>query len=132
MRVAELFGEDQARVVVTALSAVLLWLVESEEPELAHPLEHPVGERRFLPLLGVRLELLDHEAADRLAKLLVLVGEDEVLALGGEVGLENVGGGCHVADANSKTFYFLLCPCCATIPRVRASVRCCRTPVFRS
>ena len=80
-------------VVVAALAAVLLGLVEAEEAELAHPLEHPVGERRLLPLLGVRLELLDHEAADRLPQLLVLVGEDEVLALGREVGLEDVGGG---------------------------------------
>ena len=91
VRVDELLGEHQARVVVAALAAVLLGLVEPEEAELAHPLEHPVRERRLLPLLGVGLELLDHEPADRLAQLLVLVGEDEVLALGGEVGLEDVG-----------------------------------------
>ena len=96
--VAHLLGEHQARVVVAALAAVLLGLVEPEEAELAHPLEHPVRERRLLPLLGVGLELLDHEAADRLAQLLVLVGEDEVLALGGEVGLEDVGGGGHARD----------------------------------
>src|SRR5258707_10625315 len=105
---AQLLGEHQSRVVVAALAAVLLGLVEPEEAELAHPLEHPVGERGLLPLLGVGLELLDREAADRVAKLLVLVGEDEVLALCGEVGLENVGGGGHAVDANSKTFYFLL------------------------
>ncbi len=64
--VGELLGEDEARVVVAALAAVLLGLVETQEAELAHPLEHPVRERRLLPLLGVRLELLDHEAADRL------------------------------------------------------------------
>ena len=91
--VRHLLGEHQARVVVAALAAVRLGLVEPEEAELAHPLEHPVGEGRLLPLLGVGLELLDHEAADRLAQLLVLVGEDEVLALGGVVGLEDVGGG---------------------------------------
>ena len=93
VRVDDLLGQHQARVVVAALTAVLLGLVQPEEAELAHPLEHPVGERRLLPLLGVGLELLDHEAPDRLAELLVLVGEDEVLALGGEVGLEDVGGG---------------------------------------
>ena len=41
-------------------------------------------------------------AADRLAQLLVLVGEDEVLALGGEVGLEDglsAAGGSCAADA---------------------------------
>ena len=37
------------------------------------------------------------EAADRLAQLLVLVGEDEVLAAGGEIRLEYVFG-CHVRD----------------------------------
>ena len=93
--VDDLLGEHQARVVVAALAAVLLGLVEPEEAELAHPLEDPVREGRLLPLLGVGLELLDHEAADRVAQLLVLVGEDEVLALGGEVGLEYVGGGGH-------------------------------------
>ena len=91
--VDELLGEHERGVVVAALAAVLLGLVEPEEAELAHPLEHPVGERRLLPLLGVGLELLDHEPADRVAQLLVVVGEDEVLALGGEVGLEDVGGG---------------------------------------
>src|SRR5258708_7735264 len=105
---AQLLGEHQGRVVVAALAAVLLGLVEPEEAELAHPLEHPVGEGRLLPLLGVGLELLDREAADRVAKLLVLVGEDEVLALCGEVGLENVGGGGQPGGANSKTFYLLL------------------------
>ena len=108
MGVAELLGEHQGRVVVAALASVLLGLVEPKEAELAHPLEHPVREGGLLPLLGVRLKLLDHEAADRVTELLVLLGEDEVLALGGEVGLENVGGGGHELHANSKTFYFLL------------------------
>ncbi len=97
VRVDHLLGEHEARVVVAALSAVRRRLVEPEEAELAHPLEHPVRERGLLPLLGVGLELLDHEAADRVAQLLVLVGEDEVLALGGEVWLEDVGGCGHAA-----------------------------------
>src|SRR6185312_3562360 len=70
-----------------------LGLVQAEEAQLSHPGEHPVGERRLLPLLGVGLELLDDKAPDRLAQLLVLVGEDEVLALAGVVGFEDVGGG---------------------------------------
>jgi ribosomal protein S18 acetylase RimI-like enzyme len=40
----------------------------------------------------VRLQFLDHEAAYRLAQLLVLVGADEVLALAVEVRLEDIGG----------------------------------------
>ena len=110
VRVDHLLGEDQRGVVVAALAAVLLGLVESEEPELAHPLEHPIGKRRLLPLLGVGLELLDHKAADRFAQLLVLVGEDEVLALGGEVGLEDVGGGHSrfLRKVDSRTSYLLL------------------------
>ena len=89
----DLLGQHQAGVVVAALAAVLLGLVEAEEAKLAHPREHPVREGVLLPLLGVGLQLLDHEAADRVAQLLVLVGEDEVLAGGGEVRLEDVGGG---------------------------------------
>jgi hypothetical protein len=59
-------------------------------------LEDPVGECRLLPLLGVGGELLLGEAADRLPQLLVLVGEDEVLARSLEVGLEDVvSGGGH-------------------------------------
>ena len=102
VRVRHLLGEHEARVVVAALAAVRLGLVEPEEPELAHPLEHPVRERRLLPLLGVGLELLDHEPADRLAQLLVLVGEDEVLAAGGEVGLEDVVGR-HARDRTDRS-----------------------------
>src|SRR6266576_1726716 len=49
---------------------------------IAHPPEHRVGEGRLLPLLGVGRELFDREVADRLAQLFVLVGEDEMLALG--------------------------------------------------
>ncbi len=85
----DLLGEHQARVVVAALAAVLLGLVETEEAELAHPPEDRVGEGCLLPLLGVRRELLDDEVADRLAQLFVLLGEDEVLAAGLEVGLDD-------------------------------------------
>src|SRR6185437_11535026 len=84
-----------ARVVVAALPAVLLRLVQAEEPELAEAREHRVGERRLLPFLGVRRELFDREVADRLTELFVLVGEDEVLALRLEVGLQDALGGCH-------------------------------------
>ena len=61
-------------------------------------------------------ELLLDERADRLAQLVVLLGEDEVLAAGLVVGLENVVGGRHAAQAsgarpakvNSRTSYFPL------------------------
>ncbi len=91
--VDDLLGEHEARVVVAALAAVRDGLIEAEKAELAHAGEHPVRESVLLPLLGVGLELLDDEAPDRLAQLLVLVGEDEVLARGGEVRLEDVSGG---------------------------------------
>ena len=64
-----------------------------EEPELAHAREHPVLEGRLLPLLRVRPELLDDEVVDRLAELLVLVGEDEVPAGAGVIGLQDISGG---------------------------------------
>jgi len=46
----------------------------------------------------VGLELFDHEAANRVAQLIMFVGEDEVLTPGGEVGLEDVCSG-HGPDA---------------------------------
>ena len=91
--VHDLLAEHEVAVVVAALAAVLLGEREAEQPELAHPLEHPVVEGVLLPLLRVGPELLEHEGADRLAQLLVLVGEDEVPPGRGVVGLEDVGGG---------------------------------------
>ena len=38
-------------------------------------------------------QLLDDEAVDRLAELVMLVGEDEVPARAGVVGLQDIGGG---------------------------------------
>ena len=123
--VHDLLGQHQRGVVVAALAAVLLGLVEAEEAELAHPLEHPVGERGLLPLLGVGLELLDHEPADRLAQLLVLVGEDEVLALGGEVGLERRRRWpwLILPEVNSRTSYFH----CGTLPSAPCHTPPCAT-----
>ena len=94
-RVDELLGEDERAGVVAALAAVALGLVEAEEAELAHPPEDPVGEGRLLPLVGVRRELLQHERADRLAQRLVLLGEDEMPAARGVVGLADVVGRRH-------------------------------------
>ena len=91
--VRHLLGEHERAVVVAALAAVLLGVGEAEEAELAHALEDPVRERGLLPLLRVRAQLLDDEVVDRLAELVVLVGEDEVLARAGVVGLQDIGGG---------------------------------------
>ena len=93
----DLLGEHERAVVVPALAPVLLGLVEAEEAQLAHAREDGVRERGLLPLLRVRRELFDGEVADRLAQLFVLVGEQEVFALGVEVGLLHaLGGGGHV------------------------------------
>jgi hypothetical protein len=95
--VYELLGEHEVAEVVAALAAVLLGVGEPKEPELAHAVEHGVGEGRLLPLLRVRCELLDHERVDRLAELVVMIGEDEVLAPRPVVGLQHVGlGGGHI------------------------------------
>src|SRR6266705_1577073 len=61
VRVPDLLAQHEAGVVVAALAAVLLGIGQAEEAELAHALEDPVGERRLLPLLRVRRELLDGE-----------------------------------------------------------------------
>ena len=60
--------------------------------------EDRVGERRLLPLLRVRRELLDHERVDRLAQLLVVVVEDEVPAARPVVGLEHVGSVAAISE----------------------------------
>src|SRR6202011_3006418 len=73
--------------------AVLLGLVQAEEAELAHAREDPVREGRLLPLLRVWSQLFGGEVGDRLAQLFVLVVEDEVLAVGLEVGLQDGLGG---------------------------------------
>ena len=96
-------ASTRLREVVAALTAVGLRHREPEEPELAHAPEDGVRERRLLPLLGVRRELFDHEAVDRLAQLLVLVAEDEVAARSGVVGLENCHGGTLCAAVRVTT-----------------------------
>ena len=75
--------------------------------------------------VGAGLELLDHEPPDRFAQLLVVLGEDEVPALRGKVGLvhpavaivvsgsDAAGGGVRklperLLKVNSRTSYFLL------------------------
>ena len=72
------------RVVVAALAAVLLGLVEAEEAELGEVptllLERGLGNVVSSHSSAWGGELLLGEAADRLPQLLVLVGEDEVLA----------------------------------------------------
>ena len=111
--VRHLLGEHERAVVVAALAAVLLGVGEAEEAQLAHALEDPVREGGLLPLLRVRAQLLDDEVVDRLAELVVLVGEDEVLARAGVVGLQDIGCGGHggtvpagTAKVNSGTSHF--------------------------
>ncbi len=113
--VRHLLGEHEVGVVVAALAAVLLGVGEAEEAQLAHAPEDRVGERGLLPLLGVRRQLLGHERPDRLAQLVVLLAEDEVLAAAGVIGLEQRVGGGHggkLAEprgkVNSDTSYFPL------------------------
>src|SRR5207302_5160288 len=72
----ELLGEDGVVQVVAPLTAVLLRVLEAEEAELRHPVEHLVREpARVLPLLGVGAQLVRDPAPDRLAQLLVLLAE---------------------------------------------------------
>ena len=89
--VAHALGADQRVEVVAALAAVLLREAEAEEAELARPLHRrgrPVG---VLPLVAVRPQLLLHPRLHRLAQVFVLLAEDEVLAPGCMVGLDDAG-----------------------------------------
>jgi hypothetical protein len=97
--VHHLLGQHEVRVVVAALAAVLLGIREAEEAELAHPREDGVREGGLLPLLRVRRELLRHEGADRLAELVVVLGEDEVLSARAVVRLEECVCGRHAKES---------------------------------
>ena len=93
-RVAHRVGADQRVEVVAALAAVLLRVAEADEAEVGGALQDRVGPEVLLPLEPVRGALLQHPRLHRLAQLLVLVGEDEVLALGAVVGLDDGLGRC--------------------------------------
>ena len=89
-RVAHALGADQRVVVVAALAAVLLREAEAEEAELAGAVQHLVRPEGLLPLVAVGVELLLHPGLHRLAQVLVLLREDQVLALGRVVGLDHL------------------------------------------
>ena len=75
----ELLDEDETGGQVAAGPAPALGVVEAEEPELAAAPEDVVGEEPgVLPLVDVGPQLLVDVAADRLAQLVVLGGEDRV------------------------------------------------------
>ena len=103
VRLGHLLGQHEVAVVVAALAAVALGHRQTQEAELSHAREDPVLEGLLLPALGVGGELLLHEAPDRLAQPVMVLGEDEVAALGAEVGLQQplggggVGGGAYGA-----------------------------------
>ena len=92
MATHQLFGKHERAVVVATLASVLDRLVETEEAELTHAPDDRVGERGLLPLLGVWQYLGGHEAADRLAQLLVLIVEDEVPTAARVIGRAGVVG----------------------------------------
>ena len=76
---AQLLHEDEAAGEVATGAAPALVVVEAEEAELAAPAEDVVGEEPgVLPLVDVGAELLVDEAADRIAQLVVLGGEDGI------------------------------------------------------
>ena len=97
-----LLGEHEVAVVVAALAAVLLGIGEAEEAELAHARGRPSRGRSSppTPRRAGASSFVD-ERADRLAQLVVLLGEDEVLALGAVVGLQDVCGGGHASSVSS-------------------------------
>jgi hypothetical protein len=72
----QLLDPDRVVQVGTALAAELLGELEAEEAELgAAPVELAGEFARRLPLVDVGRDLLDDEATDRLAQLLVLLAE---------------------------------------------------------
>ena len=72
----QLLDPDRVVQVGAALAAELLGELEAEEAELGAAGVELAGEfARRLPLVDVGRDLLDDEAADRLAQLLVLLAE---------------------------------------------------------
>ncbi len=114
--VAHALGADQRVVVVAALAAVLLREAEAEEAELAGALQHLARPGGLLPLVAVGPELLLHPGLHRLAQVFVLLREDHVLALGGVVGLDDVGAvgrrGRHWCLSSFASF----AAACAAVP----------------
>ena len=89
-RVAHALGADQRVVVVAALSAVLLREAEAEVAELAGALASPRWARWSPPTrCGGGQSSFLHPGLHRLAQVLVLVGEQQVLALRRVVGLDD-------------------------------------------
>ena len=88
-RVAQRLGADQGVEVVAALPSVLLRVAEPEEAQVTGALQDRVRPVVLLPLEAVGEDLLLHPRLHRLAQLLVLVGEDEVLARSAVVGLDD-------------------------------------------
>ena len=97
-RVAHALGANQRVEVVAALPAVLLGEAEAEVAEVAGPLHDLVRPKRLLPLVAVGVELLQDPGLHRLAQVLVLVGEDEVLAGAVVIGLDDPGAPLVWAD----------------------------------
>jgi hypothetical protein len=72
----ELLDPDRVVDVVAALTAVFGLVLEAEKAELATAVVELAWKLAgLLPVIDVRGDLLGDEAADRLAKLLVLLGE---------------------------------------------------------
>ena len=75
-RARHLLAQHRLVQVVAALTAVLLGVLQPEQPLGGQLREHLVGEPPLLlPLLGMWRELPLDEAARRLSQLVVLVGE---------------------------------------------------------
>ena len=100
-RVGEALGADQRVVVVAALPAVLLGEAEPDVTELGHPVQDRIGPVVLLVFLGVGGDLLLDPGLHRLAQILVLVGEDQVLAPGLELRLDHVACCCGHRSAPS-------------------------------
>ena len=74
-----LLRHDDGVAPIAALAAVPFGIPDPQEPEVSHPLEHPIGEPSLsFPLLRVRRQLALDESADRGAEHLVFRREQGV------------------------------------------------------
>ena len=92
-RAAHLLGEHEVGEVVAALAAVLLGYGEAEEAELAHARGRPSRGRSSPPTPRRAAPAPWRRSGRSTRAAVVLLGEDEVLALGRVVGLQDVLGG---------------------------------------
>ncbi len=110
---AEFLGQHGGGAGVHRRAAVFLGVADAEEAERAHLAEHVAGDRAVnLPLVGVGLHLLGHEAAQLVAQHFVFLCQEQVLCHASSLDRRGVGAGSGYLSACRGP---MQCPCQADL-----------------